>query len=209
MKNRIEYQKKGFLAQDELMVKIIQSSHSNAQPEKSLKPSNLDFRQLLMEKMIISEKGVISLIWSIVDIFSCISSSYIYAYLGAFGKDSDDTLMNTLITTYEGIFLITILKNFSTDYTPLGSTEVVKNLRLISLRYLKEGGFILDFICIFPFVELFKNYFEHKVQLFYLIKTLRIFKGIKIFNVSKMMAGIKDFKMRQLQDKIKENPELA
>jgi len=60
------------------------------------------------------------------------------------------------------------------------------------LRYIK-GDFLIDLICIVPLQALtMKN---NREKLFVVIKWLRLGKGLKFFNVPKIMKYIKQYKL--------------
>lgn len=84
-----------------------------------------------------------------VDILIGIISSYIYAIMAAFGYTEDYPVLNHLLNTFDVYFLMRIVKNFFTDYIPLGETIPERNLYNLAIRYLKNE-FALDFILWFP-----------------------------------------------------------
>ena len=155
----------------------------------------------LVKRIIINHEGLFSLIWAFFDIICCLASSYFYLWLATFGengnskicypelqdvekeqfnKESSTALQLTL--TFELIFAFSMLTKFLTDYKPDGETEHVKSLTKITSRYL-HGDFIFDFIPLIPLPFIFKNVFC-QAKLFYLIKSTRVIKGFKLFDVS-------------------------
>ena len=126
--------------------------------------------------LVFDEKSKFSTYWNGIDIFTCIISSYFYAYLGCFGQDALNQEVEILVMCFESIFVITLLKHFITDYTPDGEQTPVTNIKKISIRYL-HNGFILDFILVIPFFFLFKNIGE-QAKLFLFIKTYRVVRGL-------------------------------
>ena len=50
---------------------------------------------------------------------------------------------------YEGIFLVSLILNFFMEYKPDGQSFPVRDLSLISVRYLK-GQFLMDFVPLIP-----------------------------------------------------------
>lgn len=133
------------------------------------------------DQFAISENGIISLTWNFIEISGCITSTYIYSYLAAFGHDNDDYSIYHILAVFEGFFALSIIKNFITEYTPENETVPVRKIRDIAHRYF-SNGFWVDLFCLVPFQMVF-SVFTEKSHLFYLIKALRIIKGIKIFNV--------------------------
>ena len=94
-----------------------------------------------------------------------------------------------------------------TDYKPDGETEHVKSLTKIASRYL-HGDFLLDFIPLIPLTYIFKSFYC-QAKLFYIIKTVRVLNGFKLFNVANMFAKIKELSKSYLESLIKNNHSLA
>lgn len=130
--------------------------------------------------------------WSVLNIFSCLTSSYFYAYISAFGVPEVGSTLSNIVFTYEIIFFIKMLLEFITEYKPEGDLSApVRDLQAISMNYLK-GHFVYDFIPILPLGELIK--FEGGYQrLFYLIKIIRIGKGLVIFTTQNIMSVFKNY----------------
>ena len=76
----------------------------------------IDFAKLL----VFSKLSTFSIYWNGVDIFTCVVSSYFYAYLGCFGHDAISPIVKILIMIFESIFVFSLCKNFITDYTSDG-----------------------------------------------------------------------------------------
>lgn len=175
--------------------------------------ANLPFQ--IWKYFIMAENSALSILWNFVDIFSCIFSSYFYAYLAAFGmKDpsqgsdgNDDAVFSTIEMVYESIFILSILKQFLTEYTPDGETQPVRDISKISKRYIKDH-FVLDTICVIPFSRMLE-FIGEEARLLYLIKSIRIIKGIRFFSVPKMMKGIKSFNAYNLDRLAKTNPAIG
>jgi len=70
--------------------------------------------------IIISCKSQFSTCWHFVDIISCITSSYFYAYLATFGFDSIDYSGTIVVYIYESVFVVSMIKHFLTDFEPDG-----------------------------------------------------------------------------------------
>jgi len=105
-----------------------------------------------------------------------------------------------MVLAFEIIFLISIITKFLTDYRPDGETEHVKSLTKISSRYL-HGDFLSDFIPLLPLTFIFKNSLC-QAKLFYIIKTVRVLNGFKLFNVNDMFVRIKKASQSRMQRKI-------
>lgn len=113
--------------------------------------------------------------------------------------------MQYLNLVYETIFLASICIQFLVEFTPPGQLTPVKDISQISLRYLK-GEFYKDFIPIIPLQLLDLGGDE---RLFYVIKIMRLIKGLQVFDVAQIMVIIKKQYQKQLEDIIKNSPELA
>ena len=93
-----------------------QSEKSSDNESKEFNLEQIDIAKLL----VFSELSTFSIYWNSVDIFSCVVSSYFYAYLGCFGHDAINPAVEGLILLFELIFVLSLIKNFITDYTPDG-----------------------------------------------------------------------------------------
>ena len=82
--------------------------------------------------LVFDEKSKFSTYWNGIDIFTCIFSSYFYAYLGCFGKDAINAQVEVLIYVFEAIFVFSLLKRFITDFTPDGEQTPVTNIKKIA-----------------------------------------------------------------------------
>jgi hypothetical protein len=166
------------------------------------------------------------MIWTIFDISCCLASSYFYLWLATFGEDQkgatcypdmskaeraqfdkDGATTLQMVLAFEIIFLISIITKFLTDYRPDGETEHVKSLTKISSRYL-HGDFLSDFIPLIPLTYIFKNYFC-QAKLFYIIKTVRVLNGFKLFNVGNIFQNIKVLSQTRMERLIKSDQSLA
>ena len=167
---------------------------------------------------IVGEHSGFSQFWFVIYIISCIFSSYIYAYLAAFGTNdeafnhsypgqSEMQFFTNLEISFETIFVLSIIKQFLTEYTPDGETQPIRDLQKIAKRYIKDD-FVLDTICVLPISRMLK-FMGEEARLFYLIKSVRIIKGINIFSVPKMMKGIKNLNSMNLDMLSKKNRDLG
>lgn len=169
------------------------------------------------------------MIWTVFDIMCCLASSYFYLWLATFGEDQKGAKTNQcypnmskaekaqfdqdgaatyqIVLAFEIIFLVSIITKFLTDYRPDGETEHVKSLTKISSRYL-HGDFLSDFIPLIPFTYIFKHYLC-QAKLFYIIKTVRVLNGFKLFNVGNMFGKIKELSQSRMERLIKNNQSLA
>ena len=79
----------------------------------------------------------------------CVISSYLYAFIAAFENPNvGETLFNVTIF-FETVFLVSLCVQFLVSYKPEGEERKIKDLTMISLRYLK-GQFLYDFIPLIP-----------------------------------------------------------
>lgn len=67
------------------------------------------------------------------------------------------------------------------EYRVEGEKTPIRDPAKISMNYINEGTFFLDFFVLLPF-ELIKLK-RKRGDLFYLIKMLRIYKGFELFDV--------------------------
>jgi len=85
---------------------------------------NLNFTKMV----VLSEKGAFVQAWTIINMFSCLISSYIYSWMAAFGHKSGYQDLIPFIIIFEVIFSVHIVIKLITDYTPEGETMPVRNL---------------------------------------------------------------------------------
>ena len=90
----------------------------------------------LKKMIVIDHQSLFTFIWKCIDIFCCLMSGYFYAWIGCFGIKDDQKWLKDVNLALEVIFTISILLRFITDYIPLGETTPVKNISLISEKYL-------------------------------------------------------------------------
>lgn len=111
----------------------------------------------------------------------------------------------TLVVSFELIFAIHMLVNFILDFKD-SSGNIERRLSKISARYLKTSAHI-DIIPLIPFqvISLYRN----RHCLFYLIKTMRLYSGFKLFDIPKVMEKIKNIYKERAVKFIKQNPSKA
>lgn len=155
---------------------------------------------------IIGRKNPLYKLWGVFEVFCCLTSSYIYAYMAAFENPEPGTNLFKLFISYEIIFLVAFLLNFLVEYTPKGEEKPVRDIKSIAWNYLK-GNFALDFIPLIPlqFIDLPGG----KERLFIIIKLIRIFNGLKVFQVRSIMSYIDKYFQAKLDNIIENDPELA
>lgn len=127
-------------------------------------------------------------ILNVLDIIFCLISGYLYMWLATFGEEINMEELWILTGIMEIFFLISMYSNFMTDYLPEGSSEPVRDLQKIAIRYLK-GDFFMQFLALIPFTFFIEidRVFVH----LYLLKVSRAFNAIKFFDVQKIFNNIK------------------
>ena len=115
-------------------------------------------------------------------VISCIVSPYIYAYFALHGHEQGQRIALAITIFFESIFVISILRNFITSYTPDGEIIPVMDIWKISGRYFKNE-FLMDLIPTIPITFILDMSVEKYGRIFYLIKIIRLAKGLKIYNV--------------------------
>lgn len=152
--------------------------------------------------LVISHNNKVVYLWNVLYVLSCLTSCYFYAFMAAFEKPKPGSWLFILDWSFEGIFLVSLLLNFITDYKEDGNPNPVRDLNKISMRYLK-GQFIYDIIPLIPLPHLpFGNSMKH----FYLIKIMRMVTGIRVFDVSVIMSRIKLLMQKKLEYVIANDP---
>ena len=86
--------------------------------------------------IIISRNNKVLFVWNAIHIVACLVSSYMYAYLAAFSEKGGETF-NEIIIGFEIIFFISFCLNFITDYKEEGAPNPVRDIALISMRYMQ------------------------------------------------------------------------
>lgn len=100
-------------------------------------------------------------------------------------------------------FILCFLK----EYTPDGETRPVRDLGKISIQFINKGTFWSQFILLIPFPWIMnQNYYGHH---FNILKIWRIKRGLSIFDVAKIMKGIKLYFIERKKDQIKKDPLIA
>ena len=93
------------------------------------------------------------------------------------------------------MFAVDIILKFLKSFTKDGETMPTIDLAKIAERYLK-GQFVLDFIPLIPLSSIFSF---HGHGHLYIVKCIRIINGFSLFNVSEMMADIREFFSKRLE----------
>jgi hypothetical protein len=108
------------------------------------------------DRLVISVENSVYQAWKIIVIFICIISSYIYAYIAAFGipYKEEQPRFFLVIVVFEVIFGMDIAVQFLLEYKPEDQYNKVRDLTEIAKRYLKSRFFI-DALAMIPFHEFF------------------------------------------------------
>ena len=96
----------------------------------------------------------------------------------------------TFSYVFESMFFLYTILQFIKEYTPEFQLTPVRNLKLICRNYL-ETQFKWDIIPLIPLQEI--KFGNNRNRLFFLIKLIRLFKGLKMFNVNAMMTFVKEY----------------
>jgi len=116
--------------------------------------------------------------------YSCFTTVYYVAF--------DDVPSNVLeIVNYivEGSFFLDFSFNFLTEYTDPDSYQKVRQLSMISKRYVFRGWFIIDFVSIIPF-QYFLEGSGPKVQT-KLLRLFRLPRMMKLIDISRFNQLLK------------------
>lgn len=159
-----------------------------------------------LEWIVIDMDNQVYLLWKMFVTTCCVVSSYLYAFIAAFENPNPGEMLFNITVFFESVFLVSICVNFLVSYEPDGEDYKVKDLTLISQRYLK-GQFMFDFIPLVPLQAI--SLPGQKERLFFVIKIIRLVNGFKLFHVANIMKTIKKQFQRKLEIIIKEKPELA
>ena len=107
---------------------------------------------------------------------------------------------------FEGTFLLHAVLQFFTEYYDEIKNIKYRKLIPIMQRYIKED-LIYDAIPLLPFQ--FMTLERKREQLFYLIKFVRLFKGMKLFNITKIMLWVKAAFQRDIDRKVRIDRKIA
>lgn len=162
------------------------------------------------DRLVISVENSIYQAWKILVIFICIFSSYIYAYIAAFGIPylEEQPKFFFIIIVFEVIFGMDIAVQFLLEFKPEDQYNKVRDLTEIAKRYLKSRFFI-DALAMIPFHTFFDGQHNENIKLFFIIKIIRIQKGYHLLSSNTFMRQVKMLFNRRLENIIKSDPELA
>lgn len=164
--------------QEEKLHHIFDHEDQFLQSELSDDPlDHFDFWKLI----ILDQSSIFCLFWNVFEVLCCIISSYMYAYMAAFGIHNNDVTINVDLRIADifffVVFTISILMNFLRDFVPEGETQACKDLKKIAQRYLL-GQFSLDFVAWVPF-QFIIDFDQHRLlNCLYAIKIIRLRSGL-------------------------------
>lgn len=103
----------------------------------------------------------------------------------------------------EVFFTLSVLFNFILEFKQDGSMHPIRDLELIAKNYL-SGNFVFDVI---PCIPLQYVNIGGREKMFYLIKIMRLYKGIQFMDVSAMVAYLGNYNTKvRLQNMINNDP---
>jgi hypothetical protein len=88
------------------------------------------------------------MVWDYIYILCCVASSYLYAYLAAFGMPVFNKDIEKVLLALDIYFFLCIIKCFMTSYTNKDQQQV-KDFWKIGKNYLRES-FVMDIITWVP-----------------------------------------------------------
>ena len=160
------------------------------------------------DRFVFSEDAKLYQILHVFVSLLCIASSYLYFYMASFKEmHTNFELMFFISICIESVFLFYSILQFFKAYVSESSIKrQERDLSKIAMNYLKTE-FIWDCIPLIPLQGL--TFPRHRERWFYLIKTIRLEKGFRLFDVAKFMKIIKGSMMEQLTTSIEKDPEWA
>lgn len=75
-----------------------------------------DVNKPILEQIIISNESIVYQVWFNIYVFSCLFSSYFYAYIAAFELPERGSFLFILDNVFEGIFYTSFFLCFIVDY---------------------------------------------------------------------------------------------
>ena len=109
-------------------------------------------------RFIINQDTISYMIYNLLITIMCISSSFFYAYLSAFGIPQEGSFNSSVDLFYILVFSVdTALRFFINDFKNDNSKS--KDIKKIALNYIKDG-FFFDFITTVPFIRILDGKFE-------------------------------------------------
>lgn len=163
--------------------------------------------EVLKFSIVVSNECTFVKVWAAIYLFSCFTSPYFYAWVALNGFEREERFYTSITIFFESVFAINIMLSFLTDFVPDGELVPERDLGKIADRYWHDG-FMQEFIPTFPLTFLVDNS-EHKFwRLIYLIKIIRLIKGIEIYDVQLMVDYLKEKNTQRVMKNIENDPTL-
>jgi len=97
--------------------------------------------------------------------------------------------MNKIEIAFESIFAVDMITKFLLEYTDDFNNHLIRDLSMISMRYLKSG-FIFDLLPLIPINWVLHFKYSH---IFYIIKVIRLLDTFELLDTSRFMSHVKKF----------------
>ena len=140
-------------------------------------------------------------------VMCCLLSPYIYAYFALHGHEEGERTAVWATICFECVFVIAIFKNFITEYTPDGEIIPEKDIMKIAERYF-WNEFLIDSIPTIPITFILDMSSTKYGRIFYLVKVIRLAKGLKIYNVQQIMDYLKERQSVKVIERVENDPTL-
>lgn len=145
--------------------------------------------------------GWFSVTWDIVIGLFCIFSSFFYAYVALFGIDpwntdevhedhDEENIKHTLDILFFTLFALDMVKNFMTDFQPVGAITANRNFMDIASRY-AYGEFPMDLICLAPFNWMFTM--TGTSRFVFYIKVFRLQRAASLISVQMLTRTLQAY----------------
>lgn len=114
-------------------------------------------KRSILDWLFISPNSTFSVYWQALAIKMSVVSSWIYAFLGAFGIEEVNNLAHVdhfnflfILLGLDVFFGLCILKNMLTGYEDQKNMKVVTDVKIIAINYLRGNG-LIDILVWVPF----------------------------------------------------------
>lgn len=130
-------------------------------------------------------------------------SSFHYAFMAAYVKFGDrgfidDSQFANYDIMYNVFFVVDLIMQFFIYKPNIGEDEDVKTQLELASEYF-FGGFFLDFITVMPLYHIFSGIWK-QARILYLIKLVRLYRGIQLLNTSAIMGFLKGLVERHINN---------
>ena len=126
-------------------------------------------------------------------------------YMTAFGRHNE--FVTNISWVIESYFALHLLLGFMTEYYEDGINVPIRDFTAISNYYIYRGNFFRELIPVLPLE--FIPIVEERQRLFYLIKVIRTFEGMVLFDDARLIKWIKDQQKASLRSNIKSDSVFA